>query len=364
MSPATAPLGTTSVGFTGRISSCPQGLVPTLVSPQGHPCPLWGHLGAHICPVWCPLGAPCHRPPYPVGHLQIWSLGPLCLSQGHLRTFWGPPPHALILWLVQTPPPRTVCTRRIKEENTDIYSGGGKMPPSTPPNPPNSPLRPHPGASLPADLVPCPQDGGGRTCSILGWLGIRASVSPSVVGLLTPPSHGVLGNGGHGVKRRTVVATLWGQGCGHQLQGTWDEAGGASDLHQSILPPASPRWRNVTSRATRSPLLSPDLSHRYWPALGMVGRVQNWPLHLPLQQERRWQGMMFHSRLVGSCPSSSAAFGDHLPVPLLLLHQPGGEQGGGLRDPPERDLLKVLGRGHLLAVADFGEFHESLLGCP
>lgn len=50
-----------------------------------------------------------------------------------------------------------------------------------------------------------------------------------------------------------------------------------------------------------------------------------------------------HSRLAGSCPSRSAAFGDHLPVPLLLLHQPGGEEGGGLRDPFKRDLPKPRG---------------------
>lgn len=70
------------------------------------------------------------------------------------------------------------------------------------------------------------------------------------------------------------------------------------------------------------------------------------------------------SGLAGSCPSSSAAFGDHLPVPLLLLHQPGGDQGGGLRDPPKRDLPKARGGEHSLAVADFGELHEPLLGCP
>lgn len=67
--------------------------------------------------------------------------------------------------------------------------------------------------------------------------------------------------------------------------------------------------------------------------------VQIRPPHLTSQQERRWQGRS----AVGSHPSSSTAFGDHLPVPLLLLHQPGREQGGGLRDPPERDLLKPRG---------------------
>lgn len=84
-----------------------------------------------------------------------------------------------------------------------------------------------------------------------------------------------------------------------------------------------------------------------------------WPPHLPLWQERRWLG-----ELLSSSPSSSAAFGDHLPVPLLLLHQPGGEQGGGLRDPPKRDLPKPQGGDNSLAVADFSELHEPLLGRP
>lgn len=48
--------------------------------------------------------------------------------------------------------------------------------------PPRCP-HPHLGASPPASPVTCAQDGGGRSCPILGWLGPCASVSPSVTGL-------------------------------------------------------------------------------------------------------------------------------------------------------------------------------------
>lgn len=136
------------------------------------------------------------------------------------------------------------------------------------------------------------------------------------------------------------MATPQGQGHGHQPQGTWDEVGGAWGFRPehptSCLTPAEKCHRQSYLTSPFVPKFATSLSS----SPGQVGGVWIWPPPPPFAAREEAAG----GSMVGSCPSRSAAFGDHLPVPLLLLHQPGGEQGGGLGDPPERDHLKAQGR--------------------
>lgn len=151
------------------------------------------------------------------------------------------------------------------------------------------------------------------------------------------PRHGVVGHRGCGVKRSRG---------GHPM-GTGSQPPTPGDMGRSQ------RCPGFTLEHATSCLAPMEKCHRQsYPKSPFVPRFvtplspspsRGWvwirPPHLPLQRERRWLG----GAMVGSHSTSSAAFGDHLPVPLLLLHQPGGEQGDGLRDPPERDLLKPRG---------------------
>lgn len=142
-------------------------------------------MGTSLSPLGplCCLYLPGAYSGHPVtGHSALWGtprLGPL-LPWSHAGTcldILGSPLCPNTVAGTDTPSPHAVCTRWIKEENTDIYSGGAKYPP----NPPQK--CPHPGASPPDSPDTCAQDGGGQSCPILGRLGPCASVSPSVTGL-------------------------------------------------------------------------------------------------------------------------------------------------------------------------------------
>lgn len=89
--------------------------------------------GATLMPVftWCLLRGPV------TGHPALWDtprLGPL-LPWSHAGTsldILGSPLCPNTVAGTDTPSPHAVCTRWIKEENTDIYSGGAKYPPNPP----------------------------------------------------------------------------------------------------------------------------------------------------------------------------------------------------------------------------------------
>lgn len=154
------------------------------------------------------------------------------------------------------------------------------------------------------------------------------------------------------------MATLRGQGHGHELQGTWDEARGTRDLHQSIPPPASPR-----QRTTQSPLSSPNLSRCCHPAPGVGGGVQIQPPHLPLRRERRWQGRSAAGQQARVHPAQLRLVTICRSLFFFSINLVGSRLVA-LRTLP-RGTSRSHGKGtHSLAVADFGELHEPLLGCP
>lgn len=195
-----------------------------------------------------------------------------------------------------------------------------------------SPVSP-PVASPPASPDTCAQDGGGWSCLILGQLGPCASVSPSVMGL--PWDGGTLRTLGE-------EEPLW-PPCGDKdvamsprERGMKLEAPGI-EARASHLPP-HPHHRHSYPR----PPFIPEFVTLLSPSPGRGGRSGCG--HPTSLCGRRGGGWGSSSAL---SPSSSAAFGDHLPVPLLLLHQPGGEQGGGLRNPPQQGCPKATGRGQL-----------------
>lgn len=145
------------------------------------------------------------------------------------------------------------------------------------------------------------------------------------------------------------MANPRGQGYDHGSQGTEDEAGGTQDVRPepptSHLPLAEKHHRQSYPKSPFVCRFVTLLSTR--PRCGRDGPDPATPPPEVVAAEEEVVGKI-HSRLVGSYPSSSAAFGDHLPVSLLLLHQPGWEQSSGLRNPVEMDVPKPQrGETHL-----------------
>lgn len=199
------------------------------------------------------------------------------------------------------------------------------------PSPPKCPLRPHPGALLPAGPVPR-MEVAGPAPSCAGWAPMPQFPHQSQGSL--PPS---LPWGG-GTRRTQGEEELRWPPCGDRDMATSSRGHGTK-----------PEAPGIYTRASRL-LPRPD---RELPKVPFRPQI----CHVAVTQPRAWGGCPdpatpppfaageevageVRSGSAGSCPSSSAAFGDHLPVPLLLLHQPGREQAGGLKDPPKRDLPK------------------------